>query len=321
MTQSRKTDQFLLEFNPEIILNSSDIISLEHKVRESHKSPIFYRSVKGLCAAKTIKICGLVSDYEIISFAWYSLREWMLSGKVFLGASIGLVTTDSNFRGRGFAKKLIESLEDYLKQVGVSFLYLQGIEGFYLPLGFRGFAPKSQFLFSLKDLEGGQLFRTQPMTRDDIDEVATLSTRYKLFTGSSCVRSTDIWQDLAGPLAQTFLFNEPQVIKDPSNRIVGYFSSTPGNQSEVREFMTVGDTDIVFSALRTIARRFTRTSDTHLALFSPDLGPLAKLARKKVAADFIRYLRPYSSNMIKWLKHGHERLELNDNFIFQADNL
>jgi hypothetical protein len=125
------------------------------------------------------------------------------------------------------------------------------------------------------------------------------------------------WQDLAGPLSDSFLFYSPRVIIDERSETIGYYCSSPESAATIREFVSLPCPDMGLSAMSIVASELPSTQEETLEIFAPVIGPIAKLAEKKIEADYIRFYRPRSSNMIKWLKTSVDLEFLENSFILQ----
>jgi GNAT superfamily N-acetyltransferase len=308
------------EFNHSIELTPSLLSRLESIIRLNHASKFLHGSVCGLSRAKSIQFTGLYVKDELASFACIMPRRWILPSTELLGFSIGLVTTLTKFRHQGFASLLLNQISEYAKESGAAFLYLQGIPNFYSKLSFHGFAPKCKFLFEKCNL-GDTCGSVVPLTIDHISVASQLWDNYRNSCGVLIRRSPSEWTDLLCPLASTFLFFQPWLVLDSSNSPVAYFSTSPDNPATIREFVPSLTDGAVSSSLGIIANLARFDSSKTIEIFSPLKGPLLEYAATCSGADFSCFIRPRSSNMIRWLVQANQAYDLSSSFVFQGDNL
>lgn len=309
-----------IEFSSNILADPDLFHSIKKVVGRSHRSKFLHPSIDGLSTATTVQLCGLFVEGELASFSWIMPRTWILGDSEFTGVSIGLVTTFPHFRNKGLASLLLNHIEEYSCNSGMSFLYLQGIPEFYSRLGFSGFAPKCKFIFE-KQLLNGNPGNLRPATLADIDLVSELYRNYQASCGGFICRDKQQWADLLGALNSTFLFYQPMLICDAIDTPIAYFCSSPDNPAIIREFVPAMNGHGINDALVTIASLPQFHDRTEIEIFSPFKGPILDYAASTSGADFAAYLRPRASNMIKWLV-ATPKNELTDYaFIFQGDNL
>lgn len=307
-------------FIDDIRLTSPSLLELKEITRASHPAQWIYQSIDGLYTSQTAKLCGIYTNNILASFAWHMKRTWVIDNTAYTGLSIGVVTTAPSHRNRGHAKSLIEGLEKYGKQKQFDFLFLAGIPSFYARYGFKGFAPKSKLVFNRLDLplEKGSI---APLAKEHLKTISQLYAAYAKETSAYSNRTDSDWQDLLGPLSSTFLFNNPRIILDHSNNIIAYFCATPNNPGAIREFIALPDPNSAITALSLIARSAYYSDQERLEIFTPAKGPIWDVAANSIGADFLCYLRPKASNMIKWISSKKMPNDFNFAFIFQGDNL
>jgi hypothetical protein len=310
----------LLEFIANYKPNDVESAELSESVLLSHKSPALHMSVRGFLKSTTLRLSALLLSGKIVSFAWTMTRECRVMSNSKFGISIGLVTTREGFRGKNYGSILLKHIEMSARQCGAEFIYLQGIINFYSKFGFRGFAPKSKFLFNVAHLPTGSgSIRAAELT--DVPILEQLFEEYSKICNGFAMRRTSDWMDMIGPLSSTFLFCTPYLILDESSKILGYYCASPDDRTTVREFVPSIRVGSAEAALAVIAKYLGTNESGYLEIFAPDKGPVRRLAESQIAADFIRYYRPSSSNMIKWLPSKLSFPKIDDSFIFQGDNL
>lgn len=307
-------------FIDDIRLTSSSLSELKQIIRASHSSQWIYQSIDGLYLSQTAKLCGIYVNNTLASFAWHMKRTWVIDNTVYTGLSIGVVTTVPSLRNRGYAKSLIEELEKLSKMMEFDFLYLAGIPGFYAKYGFKGFSPKSKLNFNKSDLplRKGLI---SPLTGEHLKTISQMYAAYSKETCAYSNRTDSDWQDLLGPLASSFLFYDPSIILDHSNNPIAYFCATPNNPMEIREFITLSNPDSAITALSLIAHSAKYSDQERLEIFTPAKGPIWDAAANSIGADFLCFLRPQASNMIKWISKTKTPSDIHCAFIFQGDNL
>ncbi len=247
-------------------------------------------------------------------------RTWIINDTAYTGLSIGIVTTVPGHRNRGHAKSLIEGLEKLGKLKQMDFLFLAGIPGFYSKYGFKGFAPKSKLVFNRSDLPLGK-GSIAPLTKNHLVTISQMYAAYAKETSAYSSRTDSDWQDLLGPLSSTFLFNNPSIILDHSNNAIAYFCATPSNSRAIREFITLPNPDSAITALSLIAHSAEYSDQERFEIFTPAKGPIWEAAANSIGADFLCFLRPQASNMIKWISSKKIPNDFHSAFIFQGDNL
>lgn len=307
-------------FHPDINLDYSSLKWLEEAVRQAHASKSIYMSVQGFAEAASIKLCGVFIGDNLASFAWYMLRNSCIENDSYLGLSIGLVTTLPEYRRQGLASLLLKCLEDHARSLNCDYLYLAGIPNFYHRLGFTGFAPKSKFLFptSKLPLAGGRIIEAAP---NHLSFIASLYDKCRDASNGLSTRSSDLWSDLLGPLSSTFLFFRPRLILNKDDDVIAYFCTSPGDPSLIREFIPSLEPGSVETALGVIAKVPDFSAAATIEVFAPFRGPVLLEAYRNLEADFCCFLRPRSSNMVKWLS-GSALCYANPSiFIYQGDNL
>jgi predicted acetyltransferase len=247
-------------------------------------------------------------------------RNWKVADRLYLGASIGIVTTLPEYRGRGYGSLLIDRLAYYYHDLGADFLYLQGIPNFYCSLGFQGFAPKSKFVIKCANLP---IVRgvTVPLEPSNIQMAKLIYDHHQQAFPARVLRNEHDWQDLIGPLRSTFLFHQPKLIKTEAGDIVGYYCSSPGNPAAIREFITLDDPKAVVAALSILSAEVNLAIHEQIEIFAGSGSVLNKVAAEYFEADFIRFFRPRSSNMVKSLSTRIPGEAHQEAFIFQGDNL
>ena len=304
--------------NPNI--TSADLDEIKKAIRISHVAQWIHSSIDGLNASKTARLCGVFVDDFIVSFAWIMQRNLNIDEKVYKGLSVGVVTTLPNKRNQGYARVLIDGIENEAIQNGFDFLYLAGISNFYGKYGFRGFAPKSKLVFNRSDLPEGN-GTVAPLSKEHIPVIAKIYSDYSNEISSSFLRSEHDWEDLVDTLSSTFLFSRPKVVLDGSGRLAGYFCNTPGYERIIREFVPVLDCHSVANTLAVIANYNEVPKAETLEIFTPAKGPIWQAAASKIGADYLCFLRPRASNMIKWISASKTFDEFHCEFILQGDLL
>lgn len=307
-------------FVDDIKLTSPSLFELKQIIRASHAAQCIYQSIDGLYVSQTAKLCGIYTNNTLASFAWHMKRTWVIDNTVYTGLSIGVVTTVPSLRNRGYAKSLIEELEKLGELKQIDFLYLAGIPGFYFKYGFKGFAPKSKLVFNRSDLplRKGSI---SSLTKEHLKTISQMYAAHAKETSAYSSRTDSDWQDLLGPLSSTFLFNNPSVILDHSNNPIAYFCATPNNPRAIREFITLPNPDSAITALSLIAHSAEYSDHERLEIFTPAKGPIWDAAANNIGADFLCFLRPQASNMIKWISSKKAPDDFHSAFIFQGDNL
>ena len=307
-------------FIDDIRLTSSSLFELKQIIRASHADQWIYQSIDGLYVSQTAKLCGIYTNNTLVSFAWHMKRTWVIDNIVYTGLSIGVVTTVPSHRNRGYAKSLIEELEKLGKLKQIDFLFLAGIPGFYSKYGFKGFAPKSKLVFNRSDLplRKGSI---SPLTKEHLTTISQMYAAYAKETSSYSSRTDSDWQDLLGPLSSTFLFNNPSIILDHSDNIIAYFCVTPNNPRAIREFIALPNPDSAITALSLIAHSAEYSDQERLEIFTPAKGPIWDAAANSIGADFLCFLRPQASHMIKWITKKETPIDFHSAFIFRGDNL
>ena len=306
-------------FHDKIVLSKSELANLKEIVRVSHSAPWIFKSIDGLNSSKSATLCGIYANDILVSFAWYMPRTCVVNNITFIGLSIGVVTTLSSHRHNGYAKKLISGIEETAFQKNTDFLYLAGIPGFYKKYGFRGFAPKSKLIIRRTDLPEANGF-IECMSSIHLVEIRKMHNIYSSKIYSTLRRDAHEWEDLVGPLSSTFLFYRPKVILDENRQLIAYFCTTPDSNT-VREFVSLPNTDSVATALSIIANSTDYFDQESIEIYSPSTGPLWETCKSSIGADFVCFLRPYSSNMIKWISNSKDFNDFGCEFILQGDML
>ena len=306
-------------FHDKIVLSKAELASLKEIVKVSHSAPWIFKSIDGLNSSKSATLCGIYSNDILVSFAWYMSRTCVINNMTFIGLSIGVVTTLPSHRHNGYAKKLISRIEEIACRRNIDFLYLAGIPGFYKKYGFRGFAPKSKLIFRKSDLPEASGF-IENMSNVHLKEIKKMHSIYSNEVFSTLSRDAHEWEDLIGPLSSTFLFYRPKVILDKNRQLIAYFCSTPDNNT-VREFVPLLDVDSATTALYVIANSTDYCDQETIEIYSPSAGPLWETSKNSIGADFVCFLRPYSSNMIKWISNSKDFYDFRCEFILQGDML
>jgi len=307
-------------FTIDIKSKYDELDDLKKIVQASHQSPIISASVDGFDAAETIYLCGVRTNGSLVSFAWCMKRHWVINYEIYIGLSIGLVTTDPRHRNSGYARSLIKGIENHARLNQVDFLYLAGIPGFYDKYGYIGFAPKSKFIFSSADLPKRN-GRIVDATIYHLPVIQSLYNDYSSTIESFSYRKYSDWQDLFGPLSSTFLFYCPKLVLDQADKPIAYFCSTPNDVKAIREFIPALDSDSVTTALSLIANSPEYAHRDSIEIFAPAKGPIWNIANDRLGADFQCFIRPRSSNMLKWLSSSESRALFSCNFLLQGDLL
>jgi len=144
---------------------------------------------------------------------------------------------------------------------------------------------------------------------------------YSSINSSCLIRSFYEWEDLLGPLSTTFLFNQPKLVLNNDGFPIAYFCNTPGKASMIREFVPLQDSESVINALATIADSVEYSDQEQIEIFAPANGPVWEAAATSIGADFLCFLRPKASNMIKWLSATKLADDFQCNFLLQGDIL
>jgi GNAT superfamily N-acetyltransferase len=307
-------------FYDDISLSDNELTSLKEIVKESYAAPRIFRSIDGLHESKSAKLCGIYENNSLASFAWHMPRTWIIDGISFVGLSIGVLTTAPSYRNKGYATKLILAIEEIAHQRNMDFLYLAGIPRFYGKQGFKGFASKSKLVFNKTDLPKSE-GTIESLTLEYLDVITKMHSDYSTAISSFSCRRLHEWEDLLGPLSSTFLFNDPKVVLNKNRHPIAYFCSTPGNSFTIREFVPHLDSASVITALSSIAHSFEYGASDVVEIFSPASGPVWEVAKNRIGADYMCFLRPNSSNMIKWISKAKSFNDYRCEFILQGDIL
>lgn len=307
-------------FYSDISLSEHQLIDLKGIIRESHNAPWISTSIDGLHKSETAKLCGVISNGSLASFAWHMERNWVVNCKSYTGLTLGIVTTVPTRRNSGHATSLLSGIEEYAKLKNIDFLYLAGIPGFYDRYGFRGFAPKSKLIFNRSNLpkRTGTIVTA---TEEHLDDMQTMYNDYTAAISSYTCRKTCEWRDLLGPLATTFLFNRPRIVLDGTNSPIAYYCSTPDDARTIREFVPNLDSNSVSTALALIADFAGYSQNENIEIFAPARGGVWNTAASSLGGDFLCFLRPRASNMIKWLNSSESCSEFDFSFLLQGDIL
>jgi GNAT superfamily N-acetyltransferase len=310
-----------IHFVSHIPTNADLVDRLISQVRENHHAPMLHLSVHALCRARTVKLCGIFVGNTLACYAWYMFRNVLIYTKVHSIVSIGLVTTLPEYRGLGLATRLIHSIEGICRGNGGTFAYLQGIPGFYSRIGYHGIAPKSKFIFTTRSFKKNNEYYIRQASLEDAELLTNLYEEYAGTLGVGVQRSESDWEDLLGPLSRTFLFHRPSIVLSPDGVPAGYFCTSPDNNLVIREFVTGKNIEDATICLNAVSDLYKKEKLEKFEIFSPDSGPVANACSKILGGDFIRYLRPDSSNLIKSLVASPSNSEFIIPFIFQGDNL
>jgi predicted acetyltransferase len=307
------------EFEENIVLRPKHHAILKSAVKMSHASWI-YSSIDGLTNSRTANLCGIYADNELVSFAWYMQRNLLINDCTYKGLSIGIVTTMPLKRNHGYASKLLKSIEELARNRELDFLLLAGIPKFYSRLGFEGFAPKSKLIFKRSDLPKthGSIV---PLEAHHLEMTASMQSSYAEVISAFSRRTNSEWKDLLGPLSSTFLFYNPMVVLDDSGYILAYFCCTPNEPTIIREFVPRLSTELVVTALSVISNSPQFCTRENIEIYAPAKGPVWHAAAKRLGADYISFLRPRSSNMIKWISASKCIKNFHCEFILQGDIL
>ena len=108
------------------------------------------------------------------------------------------------------------------------------------------------------------------------------------------------------------------IIDEEDNPIL-YFCTTPNENNIIREFITCENHKKLEQSISLIFNDLRFKDIDKLEIFSPRHDALLELAKKK-GADFIEFIRPNSSNMIKILNNNLESEKFNETFLLQGDN-
>lgn len=293
-----------------------------HNVCAHHCSPFLHDSVHALIDSPIVEFFGIFDDSELLSFCCTTPRLWNFYGCIVTGYSIGLVTTLPAYRKRGYASRLINSLNEFVADHrGASFTYLQGIDSFYTQLGYVGFAPKRKYTIDFSHLPNSSV-AVRLAADKDVALLKSLYDDYSRSLGSYTIRDDFLWSNLVGQLSSTFLFYSPRIVEDPSGKPFGYFCTSPDCPTTLREFVPSlrrHSVDYLLSGI-SLTEPFSRSP--MIEIFAPFHGPVLECTSTRIKADFSCFLRPSSSNMYKWLSNSRPpRFDTHSLFIFQADNL
>ncbi|MBO8240559.1 GNAT family N-acetyltransferase [Prochlorococcus marinus XMU1412] len=297
-------------------LTKSQINKLCEIVKKSHNQNFLYPSFEYIIYSKTIKFCCVFNNNKIVSFAIYMFRKWKKTNLTLKTLSIGYITTLPEFRGRGYATFLLSNVENLAKSKKIDFIYLQGIQDFYGKYGFKGFAPKSKFIFYKKDFISpeGQIVDLQNSNKNLIKKL-----HYNFFRNKEIYikRDNEIWEDFFSHLKNTYLFYKPKIVLDKTLKPIIYFCTTPNEETTIREFIPCNSIRKVEKGLSLIFKEFGKIEK--IEIFSDKSGIINELALTK-GADFFQYIRPNGSNMIKIINKNINLKDLEYSFIFQGDN-
>ncbi len=309
-----------VDFYPNFSPTPAQWAQLKEAVYKGHGHRQFYMSMNGLLSAKSVKLATLTSGSEILAFLFYSDRAWNCGDSRFTGRSLGLITTLAEHQGKGFARKLVNAITDFSSEGDINFLYLQGIPNFYSRFGFHGFSPKRKFIFnpSVFAYKNTKVF---PLEWKYHHRVKQVYQEYSRYIGGYVERSEGEWGDLFHSLSSTFLFYQPRVITDFDGSFVGYFCVSPTDPTQIRECAFLPTEENAFFACSAIANYVQELGASHMEIYSPVSSPLYGLSFNMINSDFICYLRPSSSNMVKWLFGPKLPASILESFIFQGDNL
>jgi GNAT superfamily N-acetyltransferase len=288
---------------------------LTHIIPEIHQSPPFLRSAQGLLSASSVDLSVLLEEGQLVAFCFSSERDISLSPGL-KAVSVGLVSVLPDFRGRGFGRLLLNGTVSEYRRKGIELIYLQGIPRFYSAFGFRGWCFKSKYVIELECLRGNVVGEIREVLPRDLAQMMELYDVYSQDIGSPVTRSPSNWEDLIGPLSNTFIFHCPRVILN-GERMIAYFTTCPSNPSVIREFVCDIDREGILMALSTLASYLQSTGAEIMEIFSPDRGALSRTINRFLSCDFLRLIRQDSSNMV--LSLGE--LSVSQGFILQGDNL
>lgn len=77
-----------LNFIPDLDIDEHQLSQLKEIIKNNHKHPYLYLSFKNIIASKTIKLCALLNQKKIVSFAIYMQRKWNIYNKTYESISI-----------------------------------------------------------------------------------------------------------------------------------------------------------------------------------------------------------------------------------------
>jgi GNAT superfamily N-acetyltransferase len=293
---------------------------LKAAVEEGHQEREFYLSMNGLLTSKTVGLAALTLNSNILAFAFYSDRQWVYEKNFFWGRSLGLISTVGEYRGKGYARKLMDFMADLATEKRVDFLYLQGIRDFYNQFNFRGFAPKRKFIFDL-NLFSGRSFSLEQVTVKHYGQIKKIYETYASAFGCFVSRSEEQWADFFGSLSSTFLFHKPIVILNGKSRCVGYFCTSPTDPTQIKEVAFEPDQENALLVLTALSKYTKNLGSSNLEIYAPAHGSLYEMCLNGIESEFVCYFRPSSSNMIRQLCERKLPQPLLESFIFQGDNL
>jgi GNAT superfamily N-acetyltransferase len=208
------------------------------------------------CAVEGMRV--ILEDDRVVSHVGVCVRDAVLLGVPLRLASIGAVSTDPDYRGRGFASALMEDTIERAREWGVHLMLISGDRALYRRIG--GYRPGGFVDLEIAEAELPQGYALERAGEADIPDLAALYQREPV----RFVRSAEDWRKL---LAAGMLMNAPGecwLVRDAED-VLGYAvvqrpRSHSGGDSLpfAREY--AGSREAVWAGLRALAREYGSSS-------------------------------------------------------------
>ncbi len=221
----------------------------------------------------------MLEEGRVVSHVGVCVRDAVLLGAPLTVASIGAVSTDPAFRGRGFAGALMEDAIAYARARGACLMLISGDRALYRRLG--GVRPGGFFMGEVPHADFPRGYAFERATPDDTPQLAALYQREPV----RFVRPAEDWRRL---LAAGVVMNQAAdclMVRDPDG-VVAYLAvqappshSTGETRPRVMEY--AGSREAVWRALAAVAGEYGAASARFAVM--PDDGDLLARARHERA--------------------------------------
>ncbi len=173
------------------------------------------------------KSCYFWVNYEgkDVSRLWVHDLKVRFGDAVVRMGGIGGVETDEAYRRRGFARRLLEAANDYMREAGFDIAGLFGISDFYERWGYVPALPEYRLTVPTENLKGMELSHQVADYSNDLHKDAVLKIYEENNRGRFCsvVRDPENWSGF--PMGTDwFVKADAKVFLNELGEVVGYLS-------------------------------------------------------------------------------------------------
>ena len=251
-------------------------------------------------ASGTHAYLTVTCNSKLIAFAIIDWRDGLLLGSSERFATCASVCVAPEYRRKGISYVLLEGICRGAQEGGASYLYLQGIDGFYGRFNFYPMLSKSKLMFSVNTLKELDDVQVVSFINDHIAGASEIYDSLTKYFFCKSYRPYSKWSELLFNARDTWYFFDPKAVFF-RNKLIGYFCSDPEDAGRIREAVYLSDDKSVDAFMAGLRMHALACKLDFIEIMTWYRSPLYFWATKHSNCQFIQNIKSDGSQLMKVL--------------------